>query len=68
LASGKINFESIKRIVTENQSEIINVEQQKFNRNKATWAVTTSVIDKKYGFVFDKRVLFNDLTTLPYGY
>ena len=42
--------------------------QQKFDRNKKTWDVTTNVINKLYGFVFDKRILFNDLTTVPFGY
>lgn len=68
LAAGKINFESIQKIVTQNQAQTLSVKQLKFNRKKSTWAVSTSIIDKKYGFVFDKRVLFNDLTTLPYGY
>ena len=63
-----INYESIKNIVTNNQKEIINVEQLKFSRNKQDWSVSSNIIQKLYGFCYDKRVLQKDLTTLPYGY
>ena len=55
-----------------NEHRIANNKQKKktncVDRNKKTWDVTTNVINKLYGFVFDKRILFNDLTTVPFGY
>ena len=44
------------------------MEQLTFKRNKKNQTVQTDVEMKKYGFVYDKRVLFEDLTTLPYGF
>ena len=68
IASLTINYDSIKKIVCEDQKKKLNVKQRKFNRNNNEWVVNTEYIDKSYGFVYDKRVLNEDLTTLPYGY
>ena len=68
LASLKITFDEIKHIVCEEQEKKIQVEQLKFKRNKKNQTVQTNVEMKKYGFVYDKRVLFEDLSTLPYGF
>lgn len=72
IASQKINYESIKEIVCRPADggirESISVEQMKFARNKFTWEIETSIISKLYSFVYDKRILLSDLTTLPYGY
>jgi len=68
LTSLKITFESIKNIVCLDQNEKITVEQLKFVRNKKDWNISTKIENKNYGFVYDKRVLFDDLSTLPYGY
>jgi len=68
LASVRLNHETMKRIITQDQAETVTVPQLKFSRDKYTWAVKTETIDKKYGFIFDKRILFNNFTTLPYGY
>lgn len=68
IASLKLNFDSIKNIVLEDSAKQISVEQTKFTRNKTTWDITTTQIQKMYSFVYDKRVLFDDLTTLPYGF
>ena len=68
LTSLKITFDEIKHIVCEDQEKKVHVEQLKFKRNKKNQTVQTDVENKKYGFVYDKRALFEDLSTLPYGY
>ena len=68
LASLKITFDEIKHIVCERQEEKIEVSQLKFTRDKKAQTVQTNIETKNYGFVYDKRVLFPDLSTLPYGF
>ena len=63
-----INFESIARIVTQNQNEKIDIEQLLFKRKKNEWTNSTSIITKSYGFVYDKRILLDNYNTIPYGY
>ena len=63
-----INFESVKNMVLKDQNKIIRVSQLKFSRSKTDWSVTTSSIDKDYGFCYDKRIILSDLSTIPYGY
>lgn len=63
-----INFDSIKKLVTENQDEKLSVNQLKFTRNKQDWNIQTLIMEKLYGFVYDKRILLDNLETLPYGY
>jgi hypothetical protein len=50
------------------QRKKIYVDQLKFSRDTSKWIVKTSVIKKKYGFLFDKRVIQEDFTTIPYGF
>ena len=68
LTSLKLTYESIKNIVCENQNKKIPVQQLKFVKNKKQWTIKTNIEKKNYGFVYDKRALFEDLTTLPFGY
>lgn len=69
LTSLKLNFESIIKIVTDerNKKEKIKVNQLKFRLSK-NFDVKTEIIEKTYGFVYDKRILLGDNTTLPYGF
>ena len=48
--------------------KMIKVEQVKFKRHKSKWEVFCDILDKEYGLVYDKRVLLENLTTIPYGY
>ena len=68
LTSLKINFKTVKEIVCNEQGQRITVQQLKFIRNKKKWSLQTNIQDKQYGFVYDKRVLNDDLTTLPFGF
>lgn len=68
ITSLSITFDSIKDIVCNNRDTKIIAKQLEFKASKKDYSISTSVKDKKYGFVYDKRVLFEDLTTLPYGY
>ena len=68
IASQTIHYDSIKEIVLDDQAKKLMVDQYKFKRDKTTWNVYTEKIKKQYGFVYDKRILLDDLTTLPYGY
>jgi len=63
-----LNFESIKKIVTEDISNSIIVDQLKFSRNKYDWTVKSEEIKKTYSMVYDKRALFNGYHTLPFGF
>jgi hypothetical protein len=68
IASQTVHYESIKEIVSNDRSKKLMVDQYKFKKNKHDWNVFTEFIKKQYGFVYDKRILNDDLTTLPYGY
>ena len=64
----KINYESIKKIVCNDRTVKIRVQQLRFIRDNKKWNVSTHDSFKTYGFVYDKRVLKSDLTTKPFGY
>ncbi len=68
LTNLKLTFDSIKRIVTENQQDKITCEQLMFKRDKKRQTIQTSVQLKEYGFVYDTRILQDNYTTIPYGY
>ena len=50
-----INYEAIERIVTEDQTETLEVEQLVFKRDKIKWQNSTHVIKKKYRYYFRKK-------------
>ena len=72
LTSEKINFESIRDIVcapAPRFQQTAQVPQFRFIRDRDKWVVTTTVLQKTYRVVYDKRVINDDdLSTLPYGY
>ena len=68
MASMVLNFNSIKRVVTEDQSEKILIQQQHFQTKKFHWSIKVDIQTKQYGFVYDKRILFPNFSTLPFGY
>lgn len=66
IAEKVVNFDSIKKIVLEDRSPLY-VDQQKLTRSIKDWEINTSIIDKEYNLIYDKRILFDDLSTLPFG-
>lgn len=68
LASLEINFDSIKDIVCCDREKIIKVPQDKFIREREPFEIHTTVQQKIYRYVFDKRVVKDDLSTLPFGF
>lgn len=64
----KINFEIIKEIVLNDRSRKIKLQQMLFKRNKKNWSVECEQKEKFYGVVYDKRILLNNLSTLPFGF
>ena len=64
----KINFSTIKDIVLHNREKVLEADQMLFKRNKKNWTVFCENFKKKYSLVYNKRVLFNDLATLPFGF
>ena len=58
----------MRQIILEERDKIIKVDQLKFTRSKNDYTINTDVIEKLYSFSYDKRVIQDDLKTLPYGY
>ena len=69
-AGKNVNFESMKKMIVSelNQNTRINVEQSVINRNRKNWNIFSGIVSKVYSHVYDKRIVQDDLTTLPYGY
>jgi hypothetical protein len=63
-----INYESMKKIVLEDNSLTLHVPQLKFIRNKTDWSMRTEIREKKMRYTFDKRIVLDNYETLPYGF
>ena len=62
-----LNFEKIKDIVLNDRTAKCPVTTLKISRT-LDYRVKSNYIEKNYGFVYDKRILQTDLTTLPFGF
>lgn len=67
-ANESINFDKMVELVQESSNTELNVKQLRFVRDKLNWSVSTEEMIKKYKTVYDKRILFDDFSTIPYGY
>jgi len=63
VTSLEITFNLIKEIVTNKQTKKLPAYQNIFKIDPKNWYIQTKNEIKNYAFVYDKRELFNDLTT-----
>jgi hypothetical protein len=52
----------------ENDNFEITVDQSVIKRNRKNWEICSAVVSKVYTQVYDKRILKEDFTTIPYGF
>jgi hypothetical protein len=55
-------------VLNRNIEETISVEQNKFIRDKKDWTIRTETMLKQYRQVYDKRILYENFETLPFGF
>ena len=70
-ASQVINFDSMKEILDswlQNDVSKLKTIKTEIRRNKHNCTVYSKQVEKHYGVVYDKRVVYNDYKTVPYGY
>ena len=71
-ASQRVNFQTMLNMVKNVQNgenETITVtEPNRIMRDRLTKDLYTRSFSKDYRVVYDKRVIRDDLTTVPYGY
>jgi hypothetical protein len=72
LVNSIITFELIKRLVftdaLSNRKSVVKIPQLKFLRNRKMFSLKTTTVAKDYRYVFDKRVVQDDMFTLPHGF
>ena len=70
-ASQVINFESMKEALyswkKKDKKELVTVRTE-ILRDKKSPKVYNKVVHKHYGVVYDKRIVLDNFTTVPYGY
>ncbi|GBN55848.1 hypothetical protein AVEN_260642-1 [Araneus ventricosus] len=65
----KLNFDSVLKLLRSFDDERITVTNpRKITRDVKAVKIINKVEEKNYRKVYDKRVIFDDLNTLPYGY
>ena len=68
-ASEEMNFESMVDLVEKQDGSIITVHNpHKITRDKTERMILSQPQYKQYKIVYNKRVIQQDLDTLPYGY
>jgi hypothetical protein len=69
IANESLNIQFMRDFVfNHNFAETIAVEQNKFIRDKKAWTIRTESMLKQYRQVYDKRILFENFETLPFGF
>ncbi|CAG2244982.1 unnamed protein product [Mytilus edulis] len=63
----ELNFEIVKEMVKGRMKSITVTDEYKIRRNVKSSDIITCVEEKDYRIVFDKRVLKDNYTTVPYG-
>ena len=64
-----LNFESMTKVVLGEQNEqIVTVNPHKIVRQKLRHKLENRTEAKRYQLVYDKRIILDDLSTVPYGY
>ena len=70
-ASQVINFESMKEALyswkNNDKKELVTIRTE-ILRDKKSPKVYNRVVHKHYGVVYDKRIVLDNFTTVPYGY
>ena len=70
-ASQIINFESMKKALyswkNQENTELVTIRTE-ICRDKKSPKVYNRQVHKHYGVVYDKRIVLNNLETVPYGY
>ncbi|CAB3977958.1 DNA polymerase [Paramuricea clavata] len=62
----KITFDSIEQCVQDRKKKITTFYTEFTRSNNQT--INVQQVEKKFKFTFDKRIIRNDFTTVPYGY
>ena len=62
----KITFDSINQCVHDTKKEI-NINYTEFTRSN-NQTINVQKVEKVFRYTFDKRIIRNDFTTVPYGY
>ena len=64
-----LNFDSLKEIILgDQQAQIVTVNPRKIVREKLKHKIINRREEKRYQLVYDKRIILDDLSTIPYGY
>ncbi len=63
-----IDFQKLRRMITEDNDLTESVSQKIIVREKKKWSLKTKEQAKVYRMVYDKRIIRPDLSTIPYGF